>query len=261
MAVLRFLTASLILVPLAILKGVKPPRKKDVKIFVLAAFFSIPGYHVCLNMGERFVTASSASMILSTLPIWTIFWSRLFLKEPFPAKAWLGVLLSFMGAAIIALGEGQGFQLNRYVGFVLLSALCGSIYTAIQKNLITNYDPISFNCYVIWIGTLFLLPFSSKLLISVQAAPLSATLSVIYLGIFPGALTFILWAMVVKQMPASRAVTFLYLIPLVATIIAWLWLGELPSLMALAGGTLILAGLGLTQFFMKAVNHKKIHSS
>ncbi|MCG3205359.1 MAG: hypothetical protein KCHDKBKB_02079 [Elusimicrobia bacterium] len=251
MAVFRFLVASFTLVPLVMIKGLQRPQKKHILPFMIGAFFSIPGYHVCLNVGERFVTASSASLILNTLPLWTIVWSHLFLGETFPLRAWMGVILSFSGAALIAFGEGQGFEFNRYVGFVLLSALCGSIYTTLQKRLIAHYDSLSFNCFVIWGGTLFLLPFSSRLFQQIEAAPFSATLSVLYLGVFPGALTFILWALVVKQMPASRAVTFLYLIPVVATLIGWLWLGELPTRLSLAGGLLILSGLAWTQYYIR----------
>ncbi len=251
MAIFRFLIASLTLLLIAILKGVNPPRRADVPLLALAAFFSIPGYHVCLNVGERFVTASAASLILSTLPIWTIFWSRLFLGETFHPAAWIGVIMSFAGAAIIAIGEGQGLQFNPYVGFILGSALCGSIYTAIQKRLMERYPVFDFNCYIIWAGTAMLLPFSAGLIGAIKSAPSSAILAVVYLGIFPAALTFILWATVVKRMPVSRAVTFLYLIPVVATIIGWLWLDEVPSVLSLIGGLVILIGLVVSQAVMR----------
>ena len=253
MAVVRFVIASMSLVPFAIFKGFQLPRKKDLPLIVLSAFFSIPGYHVCLNIGEKYVTASAASLIISTLPIWTICWSRLFLKETFHPLAWAGVLMSFAGAAIIAFGEGGGFHLNPHVLFILASALCGSVYTVFQKKLIDQYDVVSFNCYVIWFGTLFLLPFSDGSWAALQSAPVRATISVVYLGVFPGALTFILWASVVKRMPASRAVTFLYLIPVVATVVGWLWLGELPSTLSMIGGVVILAGVLLTKLLMKRV--------
>jgi drug/metabolite transporter (DMT)-like permease len=50
---------------------------------------------------------------------------------------------------------------------------------------------------------------------------------------------------VVSRMNVSRAVSFLYLVPVFAVIIAWAWLGELPTLLALGGGVLVIAGVVL----------------
>jgi drug/metabolite transporter (DMT)-like permease len=63
------------------------------------------------------------------------------------------------------------------------------------------------------------------------------------MGIFPGALGYVCWAYVLSRLPASRAGTFLYLVPAMALFIAWLWLGERPELIALAGGVLIVVGV------------------
>jgi drug/metabolite transporter (DMT)-like permease len=77
----------------------------------------------------------------------------------------------------------------------------------------------------------------------VQAAPLSATLATVYLGVFPGAIAYVAWAQALAHLPASRAASFLYVVPVVALTIAWVWLGEIPSILALLGGVLVIAGV------------------
>jgi drug/metabolite transporter (DMT)-like permease len=69
------------------------------------------------------------------------------------------------------------------------------------------------------------------------------TLAVLYLGVFPGAIGYVTWAYALAHLSASRAASFLYLQPLLALGIAWVWLGELPAVTALLGGVLVLAGV------------------
>jgi hypothetical protein len=88
-----------------------------------------------------------------------------------------------------------------------------------------------------------LLIFLPGLLETVRAAPLGDTVAVIYLGLFPAALGYVTWAYALTQLPASRAASFLYLQPLLVLGIAWVWLGEWPSVLALCGGVLVLAGV------------------
>ncbi len=76
-------------------------------------------------------------------------------------------------------------------------------------------------------------------------APLQAHLTVIYLGIFPGALAYATWSYFMSKMPASQAASFLYINPILATMVAFIWIGEIPSVLTLAGGIIVLAGLVL----------------
>ena len=72
-----------------------------------------------------------------------------------------------------------------------------------------------------------MLPFGHGLMQTVRAAPASATLAIVYLGIFPGALAYVGWAYVLSHGAAGRTTTLLYLIPIVAIGIAWIWVAEM----------------------------------
>ena len=105
--------------------------------------------------------------------------------------------------------------------------------------------PLCFTSWSIWIGTACLLPILPRLIDEFRSASAQATAAGIYMGIFPTALSYVMWAKVISRMNVSRAVSFLYLVPVRAVVLAWLLLGERPEVIALFGGMLVIGGVVL----------------
>lgn len=79
----------------------------------------------------------------------------------------------------------------------------------------------------------------------ITEAAAGAWVSGIYLGLLPSALGFVLWAYAVGRLPVARSTSLLYLVPPVATLIAWAWLDELPLPAEIAGGAVVVAGVAI----------------
>ncbi len=243
LALFRFLVASAVFGVIALRAKIRFPRRGDRTRIALTGLVGIGVYHSALNCGQQWVTAGATSFIVNTVPIFTGLFAAALLRERVTRARWLGIALSFSGIALIVLGEGMRVGGGRGAWLILLAAISQSLLFILQKPLLQRYTATELTCYAIWSGTACLAIFLPGLGRELRQAPPTATMVVVYLGIFPAAIANLCWTFVLAQMPASRAASYLYLVPPLSLLFAWLWLGEFPSALSLAGCGLALGGV------------------
>ena len=242
-ALSRFLLASLLLAIYAVLTRKRLPAWRDLPVILPAGLLGITFYHLGLNYGEQTVTAGAASLLVASTPVFAALLARAFLGDRLRVLGWMGIAVSFAGVALIALGESGQVKFSKGAVWILLAALSAAASLIFQKQYLRKYRPGDFACHMIWAGTLFLLPFFPGLASTVRSAPLHTTLALVYLGVFPTAIAQIAWGWLLLRHAVPNAAAYLYIIPVLAIFIAWIWLGEVPSLLSFVGGTVTLVGV------------------
>lgn len=219
------------------------PNLREALRLAAGGLLFVAFYTVLLNMGERTISSGAASFIVNVSPILVALLAIPVLKERFGLRAWLGTLVSFSGIGLIALGEGNGIEINQGALLILGAAACTAISTVLLKPLYSRHRALTISAWTMLFGALFLSPGLSSGIGQVLAAPAAARNAAIYLGLVPSFIAYGGWSVVLSRLPAGRAANLLYCIPPVATLIGWLWLGEVPGLFGAVGGAMALGGV------------------
>ncbi|MEV8536822.1 DMT family transporter [Streptomyces sp. NPDC051211] len=244
----RLLTASLALGSVLLIKRVPLPPRKAWPGILASGMLWFGLYMVALNWGEQEVDAGTAAMIVNIGPIVIALLSGWLLKEGFPPALLAGMGVSFAGAAVVGLSTSKGGASSvTGVLLCLLAALAYGAGVVSQKPALRYASPLQVTTYGCFVGTAVTLPFAGQLLTELPEAPLTATLNMLYLGLFPTALAFTTWTYALSRTTAGKMGATTYAVPAAVVLIAWATLGEVPGALTLLGGAICLAGVAVSR--------------
>lgn len=247
LAAARFAVASLPIMTWLAWKRPPLPSWPDRARFLVCGLIGIAIYNALLNAGQQTVSASAASFIVNTVPILTALFAMLFLDERFTAWGWIGALIGLAGVGVIVADQPGGFSLGSGATLVFGSAVAQAAFFVIQRPLVARYGALASTAYALLAGAILLgpwLPQGGAALIAEETSQ-RTILAVVALALFPAVLGYAAWAFAIGQLGASRAATFLYLVPPVATLLAFALSGETPGGVTLAGGLIAIGGVAL----------------
>lgn len=205
-------------------------------------------YMVVLNWGEQQVDAGTAALVVNIGPLLIALLGARLLGDVMPPRLLAGMAVSFAGAVTVGLSmSGGGGSSPLGVALCLLAAVAYAAGVVAQKPALGRASALQVTTFGCLIGTVLCLPFAGQLVREAGEAPLSATLNMVYLGLFPTALAFTTWAYALARTTAGRMGATTYAVPALVVLMSWLALGEVPGAFTLAGGALCLAGVAVSR--------------
>jgi drug/metabolite transporter (DMT)-like permease len=219
----------------------------------LIAFCGSVVNNIAIAVGQSYLAAALASLIVTSNPIFTTLFSRLLLGEPLTRRKLTGIGIAFTGFLIVLLwgGSNASFSVDNAIGILIL--ICApfgwAIYTVLSKPLLVDYEPHVVAGLTTILGAVMLAPvfiftpgvFSDAAALGWRGWLAAGTMSV--LAIFVG---YILWYRGLRRLQPSQVSVYVYLVPFFGVLSAWLLLGETITIWLLIGGATILTGVIVT---------------
>ncbi|QYJ02707.1 DMT family transporter [Nocardioides panacisoli] len=224
------------------------PGSRDWPLLLLCGVSWFGIYNISLNAAEQRIDAGTAALVIQVGPLVVAVLAAVFLAEPLHRWLVVGMAVGFAGVALIAQGSASAARLDGVgVALALLAALTYAIGVLSQKPLVARLAPLEITFLACVIGALVCLPWAGDLLAVVRDGSAATTWWIVYLGIFPTAVAFSTWAYALSHTDAGALALTTFLVPLIATVMAWLLLAEVPPVLSLVGGALAIVGVLLTR--------------
>lgn len=250
----RWAVAALCVMPLALphLKQQWPLLKRGWRPLLVLGLLGIGGYNTFAYLGLQHTTATNAALLNSFIPIATIAISWIFLGKRLRRIEAIGVLVSLFGVLTIvargSLAVLAGLELNVGDVWVLIAVLDWAIYTVALAWRPAGVHPMLMLAAMMVIGLVALAPAHAWELAADRPLKLDGfSLAVVaYVGAFPGFVAYVFYNRGVAEIGAAKASLFIHLMPVFGTLLAAMFLGEMPHGYHYLGIALIFAGIGMT---------------
>ncbi len=244
----RFVISSVILLVMVKAKRHRIPiERKDYWKIMGLGFLIIPFNQAMYLWGQSMTAAGHGALLFATVPIWIFLAAVIHLKEKLVLRRVIGIVIALAGVAVIMSGGAIRLGKQYLLGdsIILVAVLAWAYYTILGKDLARKYGALRVTAYALSSGSLLYVPFGLYMASKVNYAqvPLSCWLSVIYIAIGTSVISYVLYYWVLKYFEASRIAVFHNLQPVIASVVALVWLGEPLGATFFVGGAVALAGV------------------
>jgi drug/metabolite transporter (DMT)-like permease len=224
-------------------------ERKDLFLLAVCGIFGVFLNQSFFITGLKFTTPINASVLMVTTPIFVLLISILLKVEEFTTLKLTGVLIGAAGTLMLIFSKGSVSFEGTLKGdlFILTNAFAYALYLVMVKPLMQRYNPITVVKWIFLFGFIPVLPLGWKGAMSVdwQSFGTAVWLAFLYVLVMTTFFTYLLNAMALKTVKPSTVGIYIYLQPVLATIIALSLGKDQLSLMKITAGLVIITGVYL----------------
>jgi drug/metabolite transporter (DMT)-like permease len=252
LTILRFAMAdACLIVVLAAVPSTRPRfERRDLWRVVVLGITGVPMYHLSLNWGEQRTSASVAALIVATAPVMVALGSAGVLRERVTTRRWLGIALAFAGVVVLATAHRTSGGTTSITGVLvaILAPVSWAIYTIVAKPLTERASSLQVTAAGMLLGSVTLLPLvSGRTFSELGDLSFAGWAWMLQLAVGSSVVGYFLFVWALARLEATKVAVFLYAVPVVAILSAWLILDEPLGGSVLVAAALVIAGVVLAQ--------------
>jgi drug/metabolite transporter (DMT)-like permease len=245
-----FGASAVLLIVNAVTGGSWVTDRRDLSRLAVLGLLGIAGNQTLFLFGLRYTTAVNATILVTTVPVFTVLGSVLLGREPASPVKFAGLVLAAFGTVYLIGPDRISLAPSVALGnsFIVVGMMCYAAYLIYAKAVVGRYGPITVSLYVMLFATVAVLPFGLAGLRSIQVSNLDGSLWwwVAYIVVFPTIVTYLLYTWALQRVSSNTVAVYIYLQPLFAAALAPLLLtGEAITTRGVLAGLTIFAGMAL----------------
>ena len=250
----RWFFAWLILAPFTIQEILEKRNYiiKNYKLFIVLGVTSITIFNSIVYYSLNFTQVISGVLMISTIPVMIMLFSSILKIEKTNIFQIIGVIFSFIGVIMII--TKANFEILKNLDFnkgditMVIAMFSWALYSTLLKGKKYELSQISLLQVVITFGLVFLIPvyfieYQIGFRINLE---LPFILILIYVVLFPGLASFLLWIKGISMIGANRSGVFLHLMPILSAIMAMIFFSEKFMFYHILGACFIITGILLS---------------
>ena len=245
---------SLVLVAVAI-REPWPTRRDTVRLLLLGVLGN-GLYQWFFIEGIARTRAGDAALVLAASPALMAIIGRVLGVEQVTSRKVVGIAASLLGMALVVFGSGSADPATTRDAatlagnmLVLASAVFWALYTVLLKPYTERVSGVSLSALTMAGGAIPLVLVSMPQIsdTSWRSLPVSGWGALLYSGLLALVVAYLFWYRGVRVIGPTRTAMYSNLQPVVALVVAWIALGEKPTIIQVLGAVAIMIGILLTR--------------
>lgn len=247
----RFLISGIGILGFLWLRGWRPRYARADLPLLATASVAFATFHAIWGFGLPLIPAATAAILMATSPVFGALIDTARGNRPRPI-AWAGMAIAFLGVACVINNSLVAFHMPAGQllggGLWLANAFCWALYSGFGAPLSARLGAVPAVATTTLGGALLLLPLAlwfGWTDSGIERMDTGLWLQYAYMAVIGAGLSLLAWYGALRRLGTTRGIAYMYLVPVAATLLSWIFLGEAITPARIAGMAAVLLGVWL----------------